>query len=156
MTVLVRQDNIGIQVAVLINCPDCLHVLADYNVLCRIAQRQVILTGGDVIPVAALCGGDVPAVLRVCAAHGERVALDGAHECKCHLLLRVNRRGKRIGDLTARHRDGDGIRRLDVLKSVFAHVAADTGSSAEAVISIAGIIARTMLKASSHARILLC
>ena len=41
-------------------------------------------------------------------------------------------------------------------KSVFAHVAADTGSSAEAVISIAGIIARTMLKTSSHARILLC
>ena len=41
-------------------------------------------------------------------------------------------------------------------KSVFAHVAVDTGSSAEAVISIAGIIARTMLKTSSHARILLC
>ena len=116
---LVRQDNIGIQVAVLINCPDCLHVLADYNTLCRIGQRQVILTGGDVIPVAALCGGDVPAVLRVCAAHGERVVLDGAHECKCHILLRVNRRGKRIGDLTARHRDGDGIRRLDVLQICF-------------------------------------
>ena len=116
---LVRQDNISIQVAVLINCPDCLHVLADYNTLCRIGQRQVVLTGGDVIPVAALCGGDVPAVLRVCAAHGERVALDGAHKCKCHLLLRVNRRGKRIGDLTARHRDGDGIRRLDVLQICF-------------------------------------
>lgn len=49
----------------------------------------------------------------------KRVALDGAHECKCHLRLRVNRRGKRIGDLTARHRDGDGIRRLDVLQIRF-------------------------------------
>ena len=116
---LVRQDNIGIQVAVLVDRPERLHVLADYNTLCRIGQRQVILTGGDVIPVAALCGGDVPAVLRVCAAHGERVALDGAHKCKCHLLLRVNRRGKRIGDLTARHRDGDGIRRLDILQIRF-------------------------------------
>ena len=116
-TVITR--DIGIQVAEIVDCPDRLHVLADHNVLRRGGQRQVILTGGDVIPVAALCGSDVPAVLRVCAAHGERVALDGAHKCKCRLLLRVNRRGKRIGDLTARHRDGDGIRRLDVLQICF-------------------------------------
>ena len=106
-------NDIGIQVALLVDRPDRLHVLADHNGLRRGGQRQVILTSGDVIP--ALCGGDVPAVLRIRAAHGERVALNGARKRERRLLLRVDRRGKRIGDFAARHRDGDGIRRLDVL-----------------------------------------
>ena len=45
---------------------------------------------------------------------------------------------------------------LMFFNSVFVHVAVDAGASAEAVISIVGIIVRTMLKTSSHARNLLC